>query len=291
MTVASGALAALGFIALAFSVQPAAAATTYNPKIVPSDFTTKITNPYFSLPIGSKFESEGETEDGLEEIEITIPGTTKVLMGVTTLVYRDVVHIDGVLVEDTKDYLAQDKEGNVWYFGEDVNNYENGKLKDHHGSWLAGVDGALPGIWMKAKPKVGETYRQEYYKGEAEDTAKVLSITETVKVPAGTFKNCLKTLDHNPLDPVGTDEHKYYCPEVKGFALEVGVESGERIELVKATFGKGGASDDVHEDDDVNDDDDEDEDDEANDDEDSGIAALQAKLISLLQQLITLLRK
>lgn len=220
-----------GLLTTASDASVAKAATTYNPQITPSQFSTVITNPYFSLPIGLKTHSKGETKDGTESITINISGETKEVMGVKTLVYEDKVLLDGELIEDTKDYLAQDKEGNVWYFGEDVNNYENGKLKDHHGSWTAGVNGALPGIWMKAKPKVGETYRQEYYKGNAEDTAKILSLNETVKVPYGAFTNCLKTLDMNPLEK-GTDEYKYYCPLVKGFVLEVGVESGERTELV-----------------------------------------------------------
>jgi hypothetical protein len=220
-------------------------AATYNPQIVPSHFSTIITNPYFSLPIGLETHSKGETEDGTETITITVSGETKMVMGVKTLVYRDKVWLDGKLIEDTKDYLAQDKEGNVWYFGEDVNNYENGKLKDHDGSWIAGVDGALPGIWMKAKPKVGEVYKQEYYKGEAEDEATVLSLSETVRVPAGTFTNCLKTLDVNPLE-TGTEEHKYYCTQVKGFALEVGVESGERIELMSVKGQSSSASMDAN---------------------------------------------
>ncbi len=210
-------------------------AKDYKPVINPSNFSTKITNTYFSLPVGLKAESRGETEDGVETIEITVPGDTKVLMGVQTLIYRDKVWLDGELIEDTKDYLAQDTEGNVWYFGEDVNNYEDGKLKDHHGSWLAGVDGALPGIWMKANPKVGDEYRQEYYKGEAEDTGTVISVSKTVTVPAGKFTDCLQTLDQNPLEPRSTDEYKYFCPQVKGFVLETDLEGGERIELVKVT--------------------------------------------------------
>jgi hypothetical protein len=217
----------------------------YNPTINPAEFSTTIDNKYFSLPVGLKTKSKGETEDGLETIEITVPGETKMIMGVKTLVYRDKVWIDGELVEDTKDYLAQDSDGNVWYFGEDVNNYENGKLTDHDGSWIAGVDGALPGIWMKAKPVVGEIYRQEYYKDEAEDTGTVISLKKTVTVPAGTFTNCLQTLDQNPLEPRSTDEYKYFCPEVKGFALEVGVADGERIELTNVKIQNNASSPEV----------------------------------------------
>lgn len=263
------ALHALLVVTLLLGASTATAATTgggtKNPHIDPADFSTTITNPYFSLPIGLVAKSKGETEDGTETIEISVSGDTKMLMGVKTLIYRDKVWVDGELVEDTEDYLAQDKDGNVWYFGEEVNNYEDGKLKDHHGTWLAGQDGAQPGIWMKASPKVGEQYQQEYFKGEAEDYAKVISVSETVKVPAGTFTNCLQTLDVNPLEDRTTDEYKYYCPQVKGFALETDTKGGERIELVSVTGLTGAVSNSP-----------------------ANIAKMEA-LIELLKQLIALL--
>jgi hypothetical protein len=111
----------------------AVSAESYNPTINPSEFTTEITNKYFSLPVGKKMVYEAKTEDGLERIEILIPGWTKNIMGVKTLVFWDRVYLDGELIEDTRDYLAQHKEtGDVWYFGEHVDNYEGGKLIDHH---------------------------------------------------------------------------------------------------------------------------------------------------------------
>jgi hypothetical protein len=200
--------------------------------IDPTKFTTKIDNKYFSLPVGRKLTYEGKTEDGLEKIEITINGETKKVMGVETLIYRDKVWLDNELVEDTKDYLAQDNEGNVWYFGEDVDNYEDGKLKDHSGSWLAGVDGAQPGIWMKAKHTVGDSYRQEYYKNEAEDMQDVVSINETITTKLGTYKNCVKMYNWTPLDP-DSKENKVYCPEVNAMVLETDLVSNESAELVK----------------------------------------------------------
>lgn len=203
----------------------------YNPVISPADFTTNITNKYTTLPAGKKMIYENKTKDGLEKIEIWVTGETRTVMGVNTLVYFDRVWLNGVLIEDTRDYLAQDLEGNVWYFGEDVDNYENGQLLDHHGSWLAGVDGAKPGYWMKADPKVGETYRQEYYAGQAEDMATVLSLNERVVVPDGNFTNCLKTNDFSPLDP-DLQEHKYYCPQVGGMALELDLLSKDKTKLV-----------------------------------------------------------
>ncbi|MFZ1627128.1 MAG: hypothetical protein WAT81_04995 [Candidatus Moraniibacteriota bacterium] len=127
---------------------------TYDSKINPADFTTKITNKYFSLPVGKKMTYEADTEDGLEKIEIVMTGETKMIEGVTTLVYLDTVHLNGVIHEITKDYLAQHKNGDIWYFGEEVDNYdEKGKLKDHAGTFIHGNDGARAGIWMKAEQK------------------------------------------------------------------------------------------------------------------------------------------
>ncbi len=154
----------------------------YNPVINPTDFTTRITNPYFSMPIGKKMVYEAKTEDGIERIETLIPGWTKEIMGVETLVFWDRVYLDDELIEDTRDYIAQDMEGNVWYFGENVDNYVDGLLTNHHGAWISGVDGALPGIWMKANPKIGDEYRQEYYKGEAEDMGRVNAVGVSVKL-------------------------------------------------------------------------------------------------------------
>ena len=203
-----------------------------SPQFNPSDFSATITNKYFALPVGRKFVYEAEKDDGIERVEIEIPGETKEIMGIKTLVYVDKVYQDGELVEYTRDYLAQDKEDNVWYFGEDVDNYEDGKLKNHAGAWIAGIDGAEPGIWLKANAKPGDSYRQEYYPDRAEDMADVVSVEETVVTKKATYQNCLQTLDYSPLEP-GAKEHKYYCPEVAGLVLEVDLTSGERLELIE----------------------------------------------------------
>lgn len=152
-------------------------------------------------------------------------------MGVNTVVVLDREYLNGELIEDTKDWFAQDKYGNVWYFGEDSKELVNGKVVSTEGSWEAGVDGAKPGIIMKGNPKVGDTYRQEYYKGEAEDMGEVVAFGVKVKVKYGSFSNCLQTKDRNPLEP-GDDEYKYYCPEVGGVVYEVGIESGEGVQLI-----------------------------------------------------------
>ena len=214
---------------------PSVAGDSYNPVINAKDFTTKIDNPFFSMPVGKKMIFEGKTEDGLERIEISITGEKRRIMGVDTLVYLDRAYLNGKLVEETKDFIVQDKDGNVWYFGEDVDNFENGKLKDHAGAWISGVAKAKPGIWIKAKHKVGDSYRQEYLKGEAEDMVKIVAVGQTVTTKAGTFKNCTKTYDWTPLDP-DSKEHKYYCPEVGSAVLIEDIQSGERLELVKVEY-------------------------------------------------------
>lgn len=211
------------------------AAEAYNPIINPAEFTTKIDNPYFSWPIGKKMIFEARTEDGLERIEITITGETRRIMGVETLVYLDREFLNGELVEETKDYIAQDKDGNVWFFGENVDNYVNGTLKNHAGAWIAGVGGAKPGIWIKARHVVDDSYRQEYLKGEAEDMAKIVAVGLTITTSVDTYKNCTKTYDWTPLDPEA-QEHKYYCPDVGGLVLVEDLTNGERVDLKKVEY-------------------------------------------------------
>ena len=97
------------------------------------------------------------------------------------------------VVEDTYDWYAQDADGNLWYLGEDTTEYENGKPKTKEGSWETGVDGALPGIIMPADPRVGMTYREEYYRGHAEDDASIISTNALAKVPYGRFENGVQT--------------------------------------------------------------------------------------------------
>lgn len=200
----------------------------------PNNFTTEITNKYFTLEPGKKMVYEKQTADGLERVEILVTDETKKLMGVDTLLFRDTVWLDDQLHEDTKDYFAQDKDGNVWYFGEEVDNYENGVVANHDGSWLSGKDGARPGIYILANPKVGDSYKQENYPGVAEDTVDVLSINETVTVPFGTFKNCVKTYDYTPLNP-DSREHKWHCPGVGALVYVVDLVTNEKLELIDVT--------------------------------------------------------
>lgn len=206
------------------------ASGTYNPDIDPKKFSSSITNRFFQLTPGKKMMYRGTTESGVETIETYVTKEKKTVMGIETTVVWDRVWEDGELIEDTKDWFAQDAQGNVWYFGEESKEMKNGKVTSTHGSWEAGVDGAKPGIIMKANPRVGDTYREEYYAGEAEDMADVLDINASVTVPYGSFKKCLKTKNYTPLEPTAVEE-KYYCPDVGGATLETG-KNNERVELI-----------------------------------------------------------
>ncbi len=207
-------------------------------KLDPADFSTKITNPYWPMKVGSKWVyRETDPEGTKQRVVVTVtPRTKKVANGVTARVIRDEVTEDGEPVELTDDYYAQDKAGNIWYLGEDTTEFENGKPVSKQGSFEAGKDGAQAGIIMAARPEPGLGYRQEYYKGEAEDKASVVSLTEQVEVPAGHYEPALMTRDVNPLDPKVL-EFKFYAKNV-GPVLAVGVSGGsDREELVSFTPG------------------------------------------------------
>lgn len=203
-----------------------------SPTIDPASFVEGVNNLYFPLVPGTTFVYEGQTEDGLERIEVKVLAETRVVMGVTCMVVQDTVWLEGEIIEDTVDWYAQDKDGNVWYMGEDTAEYENGVVINHNGAWEAGVDGALPGIVMQATPEIGEPYRQEYYEGEAEDMAEVISLTGSATVVYGSFEDLLIIKEWNPLEP-GVTENKYYAAGV-GLVLEEKVQGGdERVALVE----------------------------------------------------------
>jgi hypothetical protein len=161
---------------------------------------------------------------------------TRRVMGVKCLVASDRVTEDGDLVEQTYDWYAQDDRGNVWYFGEDVTEYKNGKVSGHEGSWESGVDGAYPGLAMPAHPSSGQTYRQEYSKGVAEDKARVVMLDGSARVPYGAFDHVLVTEEFTPLEP-HVVERQYYVAGV-GDIIEATVKGRpERIELVDVKHG------------------------------------------------------
>lgn len=205
----------------------------------PAEFTTEIDNPYWPMVPGSRWVYE-EREDGEPPLRVvvTVTDRTKTIAnGVEARVVHDVVTQDGEPIEVTDDWYAQDSAGNVWYLGEDTAEYENGKVSTRAGSFEAGVDGAEAGIAMPADPAPGLAYRQEYYAGEAEDEAVVLSVDERVEVPTGRYEGALMTKDLVPLEPK-VSEHKFYAEGIGPvLALKISGGSG-REELV--SFRPGG---------------------------------------------------
>jgi hypothetical protein len=203
-------------------------------KLDPSKFTTQIDNPYWSMKPGDHWVYR-ELEDGeLQRVDVTVTDQTKVLGGVTARVVHDAVTRQGEVVEDTRDWYAQDSHGNVWYLGENTKEYENGKVKTTEGSWAYGVDGAQAGVVVPADPKQGLSYREEYYAGHAEDAAEVLNTTSQVQVPYGRFKDAVLTRNFSSLEPT-VEEMKLYAKGV-GPVMELLVSGGSgRTELLSYT--------------------------------------------------------
>jgi len=210
-------------------------------RLNPADFSTNIDNPYWPMRPGNRWVySEADTEGKREKVVVEVTEETKMIAnGIEARVIRDTVSEKGKPVEVTDDWYAQDKAGNIWYLGEYVTNYEDGKVADRAGSFEAGVDGAQPGVALPANPRAGMSYRQEYYKGEAEDEGAVVTVgQEQVEVPFGFFdKDVLMTRDLVPLEPK-VQELKFYAPGV-GPLLSVHTDgAGGRAALV--SFTKGG---------------------------------------------------
>jgi hypothetical protein len=199
----------------------------------PVDFTGPIDNPYLPITPGATWiYRETDPSGGRLTVRVHATHRTKEILGIQALVVHDVVRERGELVENTWDWYAQDACGNVWYLGEDTEEYEDGVVVSTEGSWEAGVDGAQPGVVMPAHPQVGMTYRQESLPGEAEDRAGVLSIAEQAEVRAGHFRNVLLTKEYTPLSPKVL-EYKLYAPGV-GVVLAIGLSGGsDREELIR----------------------------------------------------------
>jgi hypothetical protein len=202
----------------------------YDPPIDPANFTSRIDNPYFPLKPGTVFVYEGTTGGSKVHSEFAVTGNTVQILGVTTVEVHDTVLTDGELTEDTLDWFAQDRNGNVWYFGENTEELTGGRPFSLDGTFTAGIDGAKAGIVMKAHPAPTDFYRQEFALDNAEDYASVASLGETVSVPAGTFSGVLRTHETTPLEP-DLMEDKWYAPGV-GNVLTRDLNTGDEIRLV-----------------------------------------------------------
>jgi hypothetical protein len=195
----------------------------------PTDFVPTIDNPWWPMAPGSRWVYRETDKGDVQKVVVTVTDRTKSILGVPATVVHDVVSADGEVIEDTYDWYAQDRWGNVWYLGEDTKEFDRGKVSTE-GSWEAGVDGAQAGVVVPANPEIGLAYRQEYYAGEAEDAGEVLSLTEQADVPFGSFQDLLKTKDWTPLEP-DVVENKFYAEGI-GPVLTVQVSGGASREVL-----------------------------------------------------------
>ena len=200
-------------------------------------YSANVTNEWFPLAPGSVYRYRG-VKDGEPSREVmTVTHRTRTIDGAETIVVKDLLYLRGRLEERTRDYYTQDDDGNVWYFGEDTAELDaKGRVTTREGTWHAGVDGAKPGIFMYAHPRVGQSARQEYLKGQAEDHFAVLRRGIAVAVPFKAFRGALLTKEWTPVEP-GVLDHKYYARGI-GTVLEQTVKGGnERNELVSFVRG------------------------------------------------------
>jgi hypothetical protein len=219
----------------AFTHHAGAAAPPQTPMPSASSFTARVNNQWFPLRPGTRYLYSGVKNGEPSRDVVTVTHQTKTIVGVTCVAVHDQLYLRGRLEERTTDWYSQDRKGDVWYFGENTAELDrHGHVTNTSGSWRAGIDGAKPGIYMPATPHVGQSGLQEYYKGQAEDHFKVVSLFGTVvgsKTRAG-----LLTEEWTPLEPRVLD-HKMYVRGI-GTVLEQTEQGGnERNELVSVTSG------------------------------------------------------
>jgi hypothetical protein len=206
----------------------------YSPSIDPANFVSTVDNRYWPLKPGTGFHYKGVRGTTPQTDDEIVTHQTKRILGVKCTVVRDTVSEYGRPIERTFDWYAQDKEGNVWYMGEDALELQHGRFVKASDSWESGVHGAKPGIIMPGNPQRGDSYRQEYYPpGEALDQARVLGYSGTVKVPYGAFKRSLVTSEFSPLEP--QTENKYYVAGVGEIQERVVKGHHEQFQLVSVT--------------------------------------------------------
>jgi hypothetical protein len=197
-----------------------------------SGFSSHVDNPWLPLKPGTAYTYRG-VKDGKPSVDVVVvTPRVKTIDGAPCVVVEDRLFLAGRLEERTTDWYTQDAKGNVWYFGESTAELDrNGHVTSTEGTWLAGRNGAVPGIFMPANPHVGQSGRQEFYKGHAEDHFRVLDLHAKVKVPGAASSRALLTEEWTPLEP-GVLDHKLYIRGI-GNVLEQSVKGpNERNELV-----------------------------------------------------------
>ena len=230
-----GIVALLLLIPLSFSLGGVSAAPSHQAGIDPTNFVPVVDNRYFPLQPGTTYIYEGTNEGHAERAVLTISTATRVILGVQCVVVQDDITEDGNPLEQTVDWYAQDKVGNVWYFGEDTKEYENGSVVSTQGTWLAGSNGARAGIIMEAQPQLGDEYHQEQAAGVAEDMAKIIGLHQHVTVRYGSFDDVLVTEETTRLEP-GYVEQKYYAPgigNVRALDVKGGLVKMQLVDLLK----------------------------------------------------------
>ena len=206
----------------------------YAPSIDPANFAKKVDNRYFPLKPGTGFHMEGVRGRTPQTDDSVVLRKHKRILGIRCTIVRDTVSEHGRAVERTFDWYAQDKDGNVWYMGENSLERKHGRFVRASDSWKSGVNGAKPGIIMPGRPRPGEAYRQEYYPpGQALDEARVVSLKGSVTVPYGSFDKLLVTSERSPLEP--QTEKKYYAPGVGEVKETVVKGHHETFSLVRVT--------------------------------------------------------
>jgi hypothetical protein len=205
----------------------------WQPTLAPLDeaMTSAGRNRFFILEPGYRLVYQGREGGKTVDLVITVLNETKPVAGVETRIVEERESANGKLVEVSRNYFALGaRSRNVYYFGEEVDIYRDGKITSHEGAWLAGVNGAKHGVAMPAENKVGEKYYQEQAPKIALDRAQTVSLSETVQTPAGTFSRCLKVRETTPLEP-GTVEYKYYAPDI-------GLVRDGNLKLIRHGFAK-----------------------------------------------------
>jgi len=227
-TIVLAAVALAAMVGLAAGV--ADGATDGNPR----GFSANVDNPWFPLKPGTRYEYVGIKDGRPSRDVVVVTHQVRVIQGVPCVAVSDRLYVDGKLHERTTDWYTQDRRGNVWYFGEDTAELDrNGKVTSTEGTWLAGRDGAVPGIYMPANPRVGQTGRQEYYKGHAEDHFRIAAVLGTV---TSGVPNSVLTEETTPLQP-GAVDNKLYVRGI-GTVVELAVKGGnERNQLISVTRG------------------------------------------------------